>query len=393
MPGVRAMERVARAGDLAIDLVVYPDILEVEDIRPRREYRDRLRIGGAKLTIDGSPQGKTAWLSRPYFVPPPGRPAGYTGYSAIDAETAYAAAEKAWANGWQLLCHANGDAAIDLMIAAMEEAGRRYPDADTRPVLVHGQTLRHDQVPHLQRLGIFPSLFPMHTFYWGDWHRDSVLGADRAEDISPTGWILARGMRFGTHHDAPVALPSSTRVLSATVTRRSRSGDILGPEHRVPVATALRAMTLWAAWQHFEEDTKGSLEPGKLADLVILSDNPLTVPEDQLDDLVVIRTIKEDRVVYERSEDRAARDPRLRPAPLGAGLARGVHPGHAAHAHAGGHAAAHTATHAAGHTAAHAEVAPPWVGFGCSADGCFSHAVGAIFAGLAGPADQAAVGR
>jgi hypothetical protein len=220
-----------------------------------------------------------------------------------------------------------------------------------------------------------------------------VLGADRAEDISPTGWILARGMRFGTHHDAPVALPSSTRVLSATVTRRSRSGDILGPEHRVPVATALRAMTLWAAWQHFEEDTKGSLEPGKLADLVILSDNPLTVPEDQLDDLVVIRTIKEDRVVYERSEDRAARDPRLRPAPLGAGLARGVHPGHAAHAHAGGHAAAHTATHAAGHTAAHAEVAPPWVGFGCSADGCFSHAVGAIFAGLAGPADQAAVGR
>ena len=370
-PAVRAMERVAGRGELAIDLVVYPDILEVQDIRPSRAYQDRLRIGGAKLTIDGSPQGKTAWLSRPYFVPPPGQPAGYTGYSAITPEVAYQAAEKAWANGWQLLCHANGDAAIDLMIAAMEEAARKHPGVDNRPVLVHGQTLRHDQVPHLQRLGIFPSLFPMHTFYWGDWHRESVLGPDRAEDISPTGWILARGMRFGTHHDAPVALPSSPRVLSATVTRRSRTGDILGPEHRVPVATALRAMTLWAAWQHFEEDTKGSLEVGKLADLVILSDDPLTIPEDQLDDLVVVRTIKEDRVVYERSEDRAALDPRLRPAPLSAGMVRGEHPGHTDHAAA----------------------APPWAGYGCSADGCFSHAVGAILAGLAEVSDQAAAQR
>jgi len=109
-------------------------------------------------------------------------------------------------------------------------------------------------------------------------------------------------MPFGTHHDAPVALPNSMRVLSATVTRRTRSGEILGPEHRVPVPIALKAMTLWPAWQHFEENRKGSIETGKLADFVILSDNPLEVPEDQLDDIKIIETIKEDVSVYKRKE-------------------------------------------------------------------------------------------
>jgi hypothetical protein len=211
-----------------------------------------------------------------------------------------ASVEKAFANGWQILCHANGDAAIDQFIEAVRAARAKYPDVEVRPVLIHGQTLRLDQVDDLKALKIFPSLFPMHTFYWGDWHRESVLGPVRADNISPTGWLLERGMIFGSHHDAPVALPDSMRVLSATVTRRSRSGDILGPEHRVPVATALKALTLWPAWQHFEEDTKGSLEPGKLADFVILSANPLEVPEDAIDGIVIEQTIKEDRVIYRR---------------------------------------------------------------------------------------------
>ena len=101
----------------------------------------------------------------------------------------------------------------------MRVAGERVPGSDRRPVLIHGQTLRKDQVVQLDTLGIFPSLFPMHTFYWGDWHRESVLGPERAENISPIGWVLARGMRFTSHHDAPVALPSTIRVLDSTVNR------------------------------------------------------------------------------------------------------------------------------------------------------------------------------
>jgi hypothetical protein len=138
----------------------------------------------------------------------------------------------------------------------------------------------------------------MHTFYWGDWHRDHTVGPLAADDMSPTGWVMQRGMRFGTHHDAPVAFPDSMRVLDATVTRRSRSGDILGPRHRVPVEVALKAMTIWPAWQHFEEDRKGSLAPGKLADLVVLSGDPTAIDPERLDTLRVERTIKEDRVIY-----------------------------------------------------------------------------------------------
>jgi predicted amidohydrolase YtcJ len=158
-------------------------------------------------------------------------------------------------------------------------------------------------VDGLKALGIMPSLFPMHTFYWGDWHRDHTVGPVNADNISPTGWVLQRGMMFGSHHDAPVAFPNSMRVLDATVTRRTRSGDILGPDQRVDVMTALKAMTLWPAWQHFEEDRKGSIEVGKLADFVILSADPTAVDPETLDQIDVLATIKEDTVVYEAGSD------------------------------------------------------------------------------------------
>jgi predicted amidohydrolase YtcJ len=303
---LNAIKRVADTGALKIDLVVYPDILEIDNIETSMEYANRFRVGGAKLTIDGSPQGKTAWLTKPYYVPPPGKDKDYAGYAAITDQQAMEAIEKAYANNWQIITHGNGDAAIDLLIKAIAAAKQKYPKVDNRPVLIHGQTLREDQVGQLKELAIFPSLFPMHTFYWGDYHRDSVLGPERAMNISPTGWLMEHDMIFGTHHDAPVALPDSMRVLSATVTRRSRTGAVIGAKHRVSVDTALKAMTIWPAWQHFEEDQKGSIEVGKLADLVILSDNPKSVPEDQLDDLKVLETYKEGVSVYKRSEGKTA---------------------------------------------------------------------------------------
>ncbi len=304
--GLGSMRRVADSGKLQVDLVAYPDILEVDDIRPSRQYTNRFRVGGAKLTIDGSPQGKTAYLTQPYYVPPEGQAKDYRGYAAIDQKTTNDAVAKAFANGWQILVHSNGDAASDWFIDAVRSAQKKYPDANNRPVLIHGQVLREDQVDALRELKVFPSLFPMHTFYWGDWHRESVLGPERAENISPTGWVLERGMMFGSHHDAPVALPDSMRVLSATVTRKTRSGRVLGPAHRVPVATALKALTIWPAWQHFEEGSKGTIEVGKLADFVILSDNPLTIAEDRISGIKVLETIKEGRTIYQRPTGRAA---------------------------------------------------------------------------------------
>jgi hypothetical protein len=299
--GAEVVRAFANEGGLAIDVVAYTDVLgdrayTVKNVA--REYKNRYRLGGAKLTIDGSPQGFTAWRDRPYFDPVGDYPPGYAGYAAVSNEQVLDAVNWAYESGVQLLVHSNGEAASDLLIAAHAAAQRKHGAKGRRDVLIHGQFLREDQIASFERLGIFPSLFPMHTFYWGDWHREHTVGPVNADNISPTGWVLARGMKFGSHHDAPVAFPDSMRILDATVTRRSRSGDILGPAHRMDVITALKAMTLWPAWQHFEEDRKGSIETGKLADFVILSDDPTAVDPETLDRLKVLETIKEGRTVF-----------------------------------------------------------------------------------------------
>lgn len=300
----RMIAMLAERGELPIDILSFPDILTSTDVMAtplyRRNYVGKYRIGGVKLTLDGSPQGKTAWLSQPYYVPPEGKPASYRGYPAVTEQQALDAVELAFRNDWQIEVHANGDAAIDLLIGAVREATVKHGAKDRRPVLIHGQTTRMDQLDDLKTLGVVPSLFPMHTFYWGDYHRDSVLGPRRAEIISPCHSVLRRGMRFTTHHDAPVANPDSMRVLSATVTRRTRSGDILGADECVPVDIALKAMTLWAAWQHYEDDRKGSLAVGKLADLALLDANPLTTDPDRLAGIKVQAAYKEGEEVWRR---------------------------------------------------------------------------------------------
>ena len=298
---VEVMKKVAAEGGFKIDVVAYPDVMVDRDYIKQnvsRSYTNRMRVGGAKLTIDGSPQGFTAYRDRPYYDPVGKYASFYKGYAAVTNEQVMDAIGWAFKNNIQILTHANGEAASDLLIAAVKDATTKYGGDDHRAVLIHGQFLREDQVDNLQALNIFPSIFPMHTFYWGDWHRDHTVGPVLADNISPTGWIRQRGMMFGTHHDAPVAFPDSMRVLDATVTRRTRSGDILGPAQRVDVMTALKAMTIWPAWQHFEEDTKGSIEVGKLADLIILSKDPTAIDPETLDTIKVLKTIKEDTVIF-----------------------------------------------------------------------------------------------
>ncbi len=297
--------QAANAGALKLDVVAYPDLVlneknpQLQGAFMSRGYTGRFRIGGVKLGFDGSPQGKTAWFTQPYFKVPAGAKPDYNGFPIFpqDAEPERLLT-LAYRNKWQVMVHANGDAAIDQLLRLARAASTTVPGTDRRTVMIHGQFLREDQVALVKELEIFPSLYPMHTFYWGDWHRESVAGPERAENISPTGWLLAKDMKFTIHHDAPVTFPNSMRVLDSAVNRTTRTGYVLGAKHRLTPAIALEAMTLWPAYQHFEEQTKGSLEVGKLADLVILDKNPLTVDPKTIKNIKVVETIKEGRSIY-----------------------------------------------------------------------------------------------
>ncbi|MFJ8331772.1 amidohydrolase [Streptomyces sp. NPDC094437] len=262
-------------------------------------YRFGVRAAGVKMYLDGSPQGRTAWLTEPYTTPPEGKPADYRGYRRIKDDEAVQQVGTAYRQGWQVLAHVNGDASIDQYIEAVETAIEACGPGDRRTVAVHAQTARADQLDRFKDLGIIPSFFPLHTFYWGDWYRHTVLGPERAAHISPAKWALDRGMIYTAHHDAPVALPNSIMILSSQVTRRTRTdGIVLGAGQCVSALDAVRSITLNAAHQYGEQDSKGSIEVGKLADLVVLTGNPLTVDPDEIKDIRVAETFKRGESIH-----------------------------------------------------------------------------------------------
>ena len=286
-----------------IDVVSYIDYSDTAPLESKwysREYRGGYRVGGLKITLDGSPQGRTAWRTQPYLLPPDGQNTDYRGYPAIpDDQTVIDVVDTAHANNWQVLAHANGDAAVDQLLKAMLAAQEKHGSAGRRNTLVHGQYVRPDQLVSMAKLDMTASLFPLHTFYWGDWHSE-IIGDNLAQSISPTRTALDLGLRVTSHSDAPVALPNLMQVMWATVNRTSRSGKVIGKDERLTPEEALKAITLWAAHQHFEEDVKGSIEVGKLADFVILSDNPLSIAPERINEIVVEETIKAGRTVWRR---------------------------------------------------------------------------------------------
>jgi predicted amidohydrolase YtcJ len=305
---VETWRSLASEGALMIDVAAYPDVQNqmdyVKDVGVQQDYTNGFRVAGVKISLDGSPQGKTAWLTEPYVVPPAGTDPDYRGYPAFPNEAdAVALIDSTYKYGWQILAHCSGDAASDAFIRAIRHATDQYGMDDRRSVMIHAQTVREDQLDSMKVLGIIPSYFGMHTFYWGDWHRDETLGRDRAYRISPAQSTLQRGMIFTEHHDAPVALPNSIMILHTAVNRTSRSGDVIGPDQRVSPYIALKAITDWAAYQYFEEDHKGTITEGKLADLVILDRNPLKVAPSEIMNIQVVETIKEGSHVYMASTE------------------------------------------------------------------------------------------
>ncbi len=256
----------------------------------------RLHVGPVKLIADGSIQGFTGYLREPYHTPFRGD-AGYRGYPTLTRERLIEQVGRVHASGLQLAIHGNGDAAIDDILEAFERALELRPSGDLRGIVIHAQMTRDDQLERMARLGVTPSFFALHTYYWGDRHRELFIGPERARRISPARSALDRGVRFSLHTDAPVVPMDVLRLMHAAANRRTSGGELLGPEQRIAPLDALRAVTLDAAWQYRLDGDRGSIEPGKLADLVVLSASPLDRPG-AIDGIRVLETVVGGRSVY-----------------------------------------------------------------------------------------------
>ena len=303
---VEALRAAARRRPFDADVAAFPRFRTLEDAE-RAEYEagysGGFRVAGVKFSLDGSPQGRTAWVTRPYDEGPPGAPPDYRAYGTLAPELYKAGAARLIRRGVPIIVHANGDAAIDLMLDGVAEAVADVEAMpDHRAVIIHAQLMRADQLDRAAELRVVPSFFSAHAFFWGDWHLRS-FGAARGSNISPARWAIDRGVRFTMHNDAPIVPPDIMRLVSIAVNRTTRSGRVLGPEQRATVREALHAVTLGAAYQYFEEDAKGSITAGKQADLVILERNPLTADARDLEHLRVLETFSRGRSVFRLPAD------------------------------------------------------------------------------------------
>ena len=257
----------------------------------------RVSAPRVKIIADGSIQGYTGYLSAPYHVPYKGDP-DYRGYASVPREVLFQQVAGLYERRIQVAIHCNGDASIEDGLDAIEYAMQQHPWPEARPLMIHAQMTREDQIARMAELGVTPSFFSAHTYYWGDRHAAIFMGPERAANMSPARWAQDAGVRFSSHLDTPVTPMLPLQAVWSQVERMSTSGTVIGPDQRIDRLSALRAVTIDAAWQVFMDDVIGSIEPGKDADLVVLSDNPLTALD--IRSLKVDRTIIAGATVYKR---------------------------------------------------------------------------------------------
>ena len=320
-------QMLLKSGLLKLDLISYMDIRDSDAARNTFEshiknYKGHMKIGGYKMFLDGSPQGRTAWMRTPYLPETPDvREKGqgdtcpetyetkenYRGYNTLEDSQVKENVLKAELEDMQLLAHCNGDMAaeqymdqLETVYRELESGHSRKPGfyrGDIRPVMMHAQLLGLDQLERVKKLGVIPSFFLAHVYHWGDIHMRN-FGPERAGRISPAASALKEGICFTLHQDSPVIMPDMMETLWCAVNRRTREGKVLGPEERIPVWDALKAVTVNGAYQYFEENEKGTVTPGKKADFVVLEQNPLETGADEIRNIRVLATIKEDRLLW-----------------------------------------------------------------------------------------------
>ena len=299
----QTMQRAADAGANIIDIVAFPFITDVDKvlaevpIKDWGRYNQRLKLGGVKITIDGSPQGRTALFSSPYLTGGPAGEQNWSGELTFPQGTVNQMVKKVYDMDVPLNLHANGDAAIDAFFEAHEFAAAGDLSRDRNVTLIHAQFTRKKQLDKYIEYKVTPSFYTLHTYYFAEAHIAN-RGKAQAMYISPMRDAIDLGLHPTNHTDFVVAPLDQMFALWSAVNRISRAGTEIGPEQRVTPLEGLKTMTIWAAEQYNEEDSKGSLEPGKLADLVILDGNPLKVDPMKIKDIRVLETIKEGQTIF-----------------------------------------------------------------------------------------------
>jgi predicted amidohydrolase YtcJ len=301
------IEAAADAGAFSIDVIALPAFTMAAEVVGTGkikwgEYRKGLKYAGLKIAVDGSPQGKTAYLTKPFLTPVPGCKTDCRGFPNLTQDQVNQLVLLTYKNGVQMFSHCNGDAAVDMMIAGHENAEKvlATPGKDRRTVIIHSQIMRADQLDAYAKHGLLPSFFSNHVYYWGDVHYAN-LGPERAEFISPLASAFKRGIRATNHTDATVTPTDPMFLLWTSVNRVTREGRVLGEAERVTPYQGLQALTVNGAYEYFEEASKGTLEVGKRADFVVLDKNPIKVAPMTLKDIRVVETIKDGKRVYARS--------------------------------------------------------------------------------------------
>jgi predicted amidohydrolase YtcJ len=293
---LRAYQDARDAGELALRvycLMGYSELDEMLAAGVRTGLGDDwVRVGPVKLTCDGSISERTARLSEPFV----GRP-DYFGIIVMEEEELYAWARKAHEADWQIGIHANGDVAIDMALGIYERLQRDLPRDDPRFRLEHCTVVNDELIRRIAALGAIPTPFSTYVYYHGE--KMTNYGADRLERMFAVRSFLDAGIKVTQTSDYPPGPFEPMMALQSSVTRTDMNGTLWGPTQRVTVEEAIRVGTLHGAYASFEENEKGSLSPGKLADLVVLGQDPTTVDPFALIDVPIRRTMIGGRWVFE----------------------------------------------------------------------------------------------
>lgn len=297
---LKLYSQAAEAGKLKIRLNINPFLNVREEMYAIKDYHPLISLHGVKILDDGSIQLKTAYVKEPYYTPYH-EDKDWKGYPSYPLAELKKHIIQFYAEGRQPICHCNGDATIDEYLDAIEEAQKQYPSQkDLRPLVIHSQMATREQLKRMKALGVYPSFFHLHTYYWGEMHRNVTLGPERASNIDPIGWALEEGVVFTTHCDTPVVPQTPLLSIWSCVNRLTSAGKVLGEHQCISVEEALKSYTINAAFQYHEENDKGSLTPGKLADFVVLAEDIFKVKKEAIKDIAICATYVGGQCVYEQ---------------------------------------------------------------------------------------------